>query len=238
MGSKRTTDNYHSRLRVERLDSGLCGVCGGSPAIINLTICERCNQLKLARDRKNRQTLIAKGLCPICRANEVKAPFVNCGDCREKRRAYEKILFDRGNKRGERREADRLKHLRNREERNAKAVARNLEYKRKAVLAYGGGCSCCGEDGLQFLGIDHVHGDGAEHRRELKITGGGINFYLWAAKNNYPDKDRLSVLCHNCNQAKGVGVACPHKLGTVEKVDKYIVPTNQLSLFDWRPANV
>jgi hypothetical protein len=33
------------------------------------------------------------------------------------------------------------------------------------IAAYGGRCACCGEFERDFLTLDHVNNDGAEHRR-------------------------------------------------------------------------
>ena len=79
----------------------------------------------------------------------------------------------------------------------------------KILQAYGGDpprCVCCGESILAFLALDHINGGGGKHRQE---TGGG-GFYVWLAKNNYPEG--FQVLCHNCNQGRRMndGV-CPHK---------------------------
>jgi hypothetical protein len=73
---------------------------------------------------------------------------------------------------------------------------------------YGGNhpkCVCCGEDNIEFLTIDHINGNGAEHRRSV---GSGANFYFWLKKNNYPEG--FQVLCYNCNCALGHYGYCPH----------------------------
>ncbi len=60
-------------------------------------------------------------------------------------------------------------------------------------------CACCGELEVRFLSIDHINGDGHEHRR--KIGGNGSHLYYWLKRNNYPNG--FQVLCYNCNMAKG-----------------------------------
>jgi hypothetical protein len=66
-------------------------------------------------------------------------------------------------------------------------------------------CVCCGETILEFLTIDHINNNGAEHRRRV-----GPNIYNWLKKNNYPNG--YQVLCMNCNWGKRVnGGICPHK---------------------------
>lgn len=68
-------------------------------------------------------------------------------------------------------------------------------------------CSCCRENTLQFLAIDHVNGGGNKHRKEIK---GAANIYSWLKRKNYPEG--FQVLCHNCNLAKGYYGKCPHLL--------------------------
>lgn len=74
-------------------------------------------------------------------------------------------------------------------------------------------CACCGETEIEFLHIDHVNGDGADHRRRVKAetgkTLGGTGMLYWLRDNNYPDG--FQVLCANCNLAKRVNNICPHE---------------------------
>jgi hypothetical protein len=75
------------------------------------------------------------------------------------------------------------------------------------INAYGGKCACCGESGIEFLQIDHIHGEGRKHREQIKKDG--IAFYRWLFKNRFPKG--FQVLCANCNSAKGTQAECPHK---------------------------
>lgn len=70
-------------------------------------------------------------------------------------------------------------------------------------------CACCGEQALEFLGLDHVNDDGGAHRRQLRVTGGG-QFYAWLRKTGYT-YEHLVVACHNCNIARAMYGECPHK---------------------------
>lgn len=91
-------------------------------------------------------------------------------------------------------------------------MKRDAELKRDAVFAYGGWCWCCGETELAFLTIDHVGGDGAEHRREM----GNSKMYRWLRQNGYPQNGRFRVLCWNCNSGRATnGGICPHQLFSV-----------------------
>jgi hypothetical protein len=64
-----------------------------------------------------------------------------------------------------------------------KRHAIDLRYRRavrsKAIQAYGGVCACCGLDDEPFLSIDHINNDGAEHRRQERLSGAGYHVYKW-----------------------------------------------------------
>ena len=85
--------------------------------------------------------------------------------------------------------------------------------KRAALEAYGGArCTCCGEDHVEFLTLDHVEDDGADQRRALtgKNLGGSANFYTWLRKEGYPPLT-LEVTCMSCNAGRHRnGGICPH----------------------------
>uniref|UniRef100_A0A6M3JU55 HNH endonuclease n=1 Tax=viral metagenome TaxID=1070528 RepID=A0A6M3JU55_9ZZZZ len=81
------------------------------------------------------------------------------------------------------------------------------ELKCRVIKSYGGKCSCCGENIKEFLTIDHVNGNGKEHRNTI---GRGYKLYKWLEKNNYP-KDGFRLLCYNCNCARGQFGQCPHE---------------------------
>lgn len=91
---------------------------------------------------------------------------------------------------------------------NSLAKKFNQQVKQQVVVAYGGKCACCQEKQLEFLTIDHIDGNGRQHRREIGVSGGSA-FYRWLKKNNYPDGFR--VLCYNCNCAIGHWGYCPHE---------------------------
>lgn len=86
--------------------------------------------------------------------------------------------------------------------------------RRYRVLShYSGGvpkCSCCGEDKLEFLAIDHQEGSGNEHRRQM---GRSTRLFDWLHANGLPGGFR--VLCHNCNCAIGFYGYCPHQVGSI-----------------------
>lgn len=70
-------------------------------------------------------------------------------------------------------------------------------------------CACCNETSVAFLCIDHVHGGGRKHFKEISINGGGAQFYAWLKKNKFPLG--FQVLCFNCNMGKSFFGVCPHK---------------------------
>lgn len=91
----------------------------------------------------------------------------------------------------------------------ARKYARESDRKRKqkALMHYSNGtmtCACCCESHVEFLTFDHVNGDGAAHRKQIKIN----TIHAWLIKNNFPLGFR--VLCYNCNSALGMFGYCPH----------------------------
>ena len=88
-----------------------------------------------------------------------------------------------------------------------------LDLKRKVFDHYGNKCTCCDEDVLQFLSIDHVNNDGNKQRRSVAtngITRGGYTRAILKSivDNEFPSSYRL--LCHNCNLGRAInGGKCP-----------------------------
>lgn len=105
----------------------------------------------------------------------------------------------------------RLKGLRRRElhrdELNAQTRSRSARMRDAVFSHYGKACTCCGTSHLAFLTIDHIHDDGAQHRKEV---GSGSRLYEWLVKNNFPEGFR--TLCYNCNSGRyRNGGICPHQ---------------------------
>ena len=72
---------------------------------------------------------------------------------------------------------------------------------------YGSTCACCGT--AERLSIDHVNGDGKQHREEVLGEGRAWDsyaFYRWLIRNGFPDG--LQTLCFPCNQSKGTRERC------------------------------
>lgn len=100
--------------------------------------------------------------------------------------------------------------LRNKEKRRQISKQYNARLRYETLMNYSDvspKCACCGEDTYEFLSLDHIYGGGNQHRKVTKTVGSGI--YRWLRKNGYPKG--FQVLCHNCNQAKGIYGQCPHK---------------------------
>lgn len=80
----------------------------------------------------------------------------------------------------------------------------------EAIDYYGTECACCGA--AENLELDHVNGNGGEHRDSLGTNGG--SFYPWLVKNDFPAECEpngdyeLQVLCKPCNSSKRDGLAC------------------------------
>jgi hypothetical protein len=75
------------------------------------------------------------------------------------------------------------------------------------LAAYGGMCSCCGEDIRAFLTIDHINNDGGGRDRERT----GAMLWCWLRQQGWPT-DNYRLLCFNCNTGRHInGGICPHQ---------------------------
>lgn len=84
---------------------------------------------------------------------------------------------------------------------------RHHRFRAQVFGHYGEVCRCCGA--TSRLTIDHVDGNGAEHRTELFGPPGSQHaerFYRWIVASGYPGD--LQVLCVACNTSKGTGPSC------------------------------
>lgn len=80
-----------------------------------------------------------------------------------------------------------------------------LQWKLTVIKAYGGVCTCCGEDKIDFLTLEHTNHDGQKHRK-TKAWG---SYYKDIINRNFPKE--YTILCMNCNWATRIGQICPHK---------------------------
>lgn len=85
-----------------------------------------------------------------------------------------------------------------------------LKLKQEVLFAYSvnGGCACCGERHLEFLGLDHIKGGGRIHR--TKETQRSLYYRL--RREGFPTGE-YRTLCHNCNFSYGLFGYCPHQGG-------------------------
>jgi 5-methylcytosine-specific restriction endonuclease McrA len=69
------------------------------------------------------------------------------------------------------------------------------------LSAYGGKCAVCGIKNPQYLTIDHIDNNGAEHKRTLfGAANTSQRLYAWLRRNEYPPG--FQVLCWNHNASK------------------------------------
>jgi len=75
---------------------------------------------------------------------------------------------------------------------------------RNAVFGhYGWSCVCCGSAARPT--IDHINGDGREHRAELG-NDDSWTLYVWLIRNGFPEG--FQTLCSPCNRSKGDSPRC------------------------------
>lgn len=91
--------------------------------------------------------------------------------------------------------------------------------KTKVLEAYGTVCACCHEHRYEFLTVDHINEDGAEHRRLLGAVKDNLKMYRELLKNPRTD---IQILCWNCNCAKSAYGKCPHQDLTTAVTDAIV----------------
>lgn len=96
--------------------------------------------------------------------------------------------------------ADPLIHARNK----VYAKRYRAELRQQIIDAYGGSCVCCGSTRERHLALDHVNGNGNQHRRE--VSSNNLTILRLVVQQGYPSDFQL--LCHNCNFEKHVDGRC------------------------------
>lgn len=214
---------------------GTCSNCT-KPAVEGMTRCQQCRQNNNASYKRKADRRLLQKRCVTC--NEPAERWKRfCISCREQKALLAQTKANIAKKANEqsliasgiclRCKKDACKPFRYcldcRDYQNARIVAQNRRIKIETFNAYGGClCSCCGENNLAFLTLDHVDNNGADHRRELfgKTNVGGSPFYRKLRKQGYPSGFR--VLCFNCNVARGFFGECPH----VTQMKALLLPTS------------
>ena len=128
------------------------------------------------------------------------------GDGIKRTKKESRAFYYRRNLEKRRRDAILYYH-KNRDRVLARMKLENRKLKLAIIGAFGGSCECCGESNFEFLTIDHIHGGGNEHRRQLGDKGKGL--YKEILAEGCP-KDKYRLLCWNCNTARGFYGYCPH----------------------------
>lgn len=98
------------------------------------------------------------------------------------------------------------------EEKNKRQKRKQRELWLECIIAYGGKCTCCGEEEIRFLNLDHIGRERPEFP-DLKPRKGTNRssskaLWKWMKNNNWPEG--FQVLCWNCNQSTRWGEPCPH----------------------------
>lgn len=89
---------------------------------------------------------------------------------------------------------------------------RRHELRILALNKLGTRCSCCGDEDISHLTIDHIDGIGAKEDRKLSCH----TLYSRIITNG-DNGNQYRVLCFNCNFSYGLFGYCPH-IGGVRKV--------------------
>lgn len=76
-------------------------------------------------------------------------------------------------------------------------------------------CACCDESHEEFLTLDHVKNNGAEHKRTIAKMGQHKNSHHYVSLYYYLlvygfDASDYQILCYNCNSSLGNRGYCPH----------------------------
>lgn len=202
--SKDDFNTWRRNQRTQRRKYALCVECGGA-AMGGMRKCEACNTKKNESERKNKPERLEKrraaGICISC-PQQAEVGKTYCTSCLDKfsvkyhQRKYKYCAGCHTSTPnppvpGKTRCQECLD----------KANNRTKQLRLVVLNHYGAFCHCncgCKVTNLRHLTIDHINGDGAKHRREVRGVRGGI--YRWLIKNMFP-KD-FQVLCWNCNCAK------------------------------------
>lgn len=192
---------------------GLCAQCYYQQYDANRTR-ERKDPAEYAANYRKPPTRIAR--VPACHPDRRHAALGMCGPCYQRGAAQRATCHPDRRLRadglcnacyGKRRYNEDPEKYRER----ARETQRKLRESLRAELlaAYGGQCSCprCPETNPAFLTLEHVNGDGGEHRRRV-----GSHTYADLRRRGWP-QDGYTLLCWNCNAGSRFTGVCPHMTG-------------------------
>jgi hypothetical protein len=205
--------DYYAKLK----DAGICVSCCSVPALPNQSRCAGC-LISVNEASKRRNNIVAAerkaaGMCVRCGRPKTGKAKTLCLDCVKQRNETINAMRARWRaaglcvRCGSTPLPGRVRCRQCSRKNTVSVKIYRSELRHGAIMAYGGYvCACCGETTPEFLEIDHVNNDGAEHRRQIGVRGG---FYGWLKTHRYPPG--FQVLCSNCNMAKGRYGECPHQ---------------------------
>ena len=81
----------------------------------------------------------------------------------------------------------------------------DVKRKLNIIALLGGKCVCCGFNDSRALCIDHIKGNGREHRRKFTASNGnfrGRKYYMSIYRELLNGSMDYQLLCANCNQIK------------------------------------
>lgn len=182
-------------------------------------VCKQCRAEKAARVRaerpedvrarqrryreRNRETLRAKGRAYIALPENRERARERYLENREEVLARQRQYQDAN--RDLIRERNRQSYWANPELARERVRRRASEVRAQVFGHYGTACACCSR--TDDLSIDHIAGDGRQHRDELfGRQGGGVEFYLWLITRGFPEG--YQTLCRPCNGSKATGTRC------------------------------
>lgn len=184
----------------------------GKPAEMLTMKCEACGKEWVDYASNKRSTWALKAKRHFC-STECRVHWTTVhnsvrlgGDGRKRSKSDKDKMAYRRNPEPSRQNA-RRRYNDKRDEILAQKKAADRALKAEVVAAYGGRCACCGESHIEFMTIDHVNGDGAEHRARC---GKGRKVYADIKSQGFP-KGKYQCLCLNCNIALGFYGYCPHR---------------------------
>jgi hypothetical protein len=107
-------------------------------------------------------------------------------------------------------------------EQRPRSVKTRLKLRQQMIEAYGGVCACCGETAYEFLGLDHINGDGQHDRKTIGQKG-----LMYKLRQQSWPQGNYQLLCHNCNCALGFYGYCPHNPRVTRPLRRHLPPASQ-----------